>query len=205
MGVEVHLGAIVTGIDAGGIDTRSSDPVLARIPAVTKVWAAGVEASPLGRLLADGTGAQLDRAGRVMVGEDCTLPGRPEIFVIGDLMSLDKLHGVAEVAMQSGRHAAETIKRRLAGDEAARRFRYRDLGSMATISRFRAIAAFGPVRAWGLLGWVLWLVVHLMFLTGFKSRIAVLSNWGISFIGRGRPQRVITAQQIFATTGPDRR
>jgi len=198
LGVEVHLGAKVTNVDATGIETDSSEPALRRIDAMTKIWAAGVAASPLGRLVAEATGASVDRAGRVQVEPDCTIPRHPEIFVVGDMMSLDQLPGVAEVAMQSGRHAAQTIRRRLHGDTTARPFRYHDLGSMATISRFRAIAVLGPVRASGFIGWLLWLFVHLMFLTGFKSRVAVLFNWLIAFIGHGRPQRAITAQQVFA-------
>lgn len=198
MGVEVRLGVMVTGVDATGVDTNGDEPGLRRIEAMTKVWAAGVQASGLGRLLAERAGAEVDRAGRVTVNPDCTLPGHPEIFVVGDLMALDDLTGVAEVAMQSGRHAARTVLRRLSGDTTARRFRYHDLGSMATVSRFRAIAAIGPVRASGFVGWLLWLLVHLMFLTGFKNRVAVLFNWLIAFVGRGRPQRVITTQQVFA-------
>ncbi len=198
LGVEVHLGAMVTSVDATGIETSSSEPGLQRIGAMTKIWAAGVEASPLGRLVAEATGASVDRAGRVQVRPDCALPGHPEIFVVGDMMSLDQLPGVAEVAMQSGRHAAKTIRRRLQGDTTERPFRYHDYGSMATISRFRAIAALGPIRASGFTGWLMWLFVHLMFLTGFKNRLAVLFNWLIAFIGRGRPQRAITAQQVFA-------
>jgi NADH:quinone reductase (non-electrogenic) len=198
MGVEVHLGIKVTNVDASGVETDASDPALRRIGAITKIWAAGVEASPLAKLVADATGASVDRSGRVQVRPDCTLPGHPEIFVVGDMMSLDELPGVAEVAMQSGRHAAKTIRRRLGGDMTEQLFRYHDLGTMATISRFRAIAAVGPVRASGFIGWLMWLFVHLMFLTGFKNRIAVLFNWLIAFIGRGRPQRAITAQQVFA-------
>lgn len=197
MGVEVVLGVKVTGVDEGGVDTDADDPALRRIEARTKVWAAGVEASPLGRILAAETDTETDRAGRVRVLPDCTVPGHPEIFVVGDLMSLDKLPGVAEVAMQSGRHAAETIRRRLRGDTTARPFRYRDMGVMATISRFRAIASIGPVRATGFTGWLLWLLVHLMFLTGFKNRVAVVFNWLIAFIGHGRPQRAITLGQVF--------
>lgn len=197
LGVEVHLDTPVTGVDADGVDTGSHDPALARIEAATKVWAAGVEASPLGRMLAARTGVELDRSGRVKVCPDCTLPGHPEIFVVGDLMSLG-LPGVAEVAMQSGVHAAATIERRLHGDTRALAFRYRDLGTMATVARFRAIAVIGPVRAWGFAGWLLWLLVHLAFLTGFKNRVAVLANWTIAFIGRGRPQRAITEQQVQA-------
>ena len=149
---------------------NSSDPALQRIEAATKFWAAGVEASPLGRLVAEAAGAEIDRAGRVKVEADCTLPGHPEVFIVGDLMSLDGLPGVAQVAIQSGRHAAETIFRRIAGDTTRRPFRYRDLGTMATISRFRAIAVRGRLRASGFFAWISWLVVHLVALTGFKNR-----------------------------------
>jgi NADH dehydrogenase len=198
VGVEIHVGAMVTGVDAGGIDINAADPRVGGIDAATKIWAAGVEAASLGRMVADAAGAHVDRAGRVPVQPDCTLPGHPEVFVVADLMSLDRLPGVAEVAMQSGRHAAQTIARRLCGDATPRPFRYRDLGTMASIARFRAVATIGPFRAWGFAGWVLWLFVHLMVLIGFKNRVAVLFNWTIAFIGRGRPQRVITAQQVLA-------
>jgi NADH:ubiquinone reductase (H+-translocating) len=133
----------------------------------------------------------------VSVLPDCTLPGRPEVFVIGDMMSLDELPGVAEVAMQQGLHASSTIKRRLSGKE-AKPFRYRDLGSMATISRFRAVVSFRGVRLSGFLGWLAWLFVHLAFLTGFKNRLAIIPRWAFTFIGNGRPQRTITMQQVVA-------
>jgi NADH dehydrogenase len=197
MGVEIHLGAMVTAVDQRGIDTNATDPRLKRIPAATKIWAAGVEASPLGRTVARAAGTEVDRAGRVQVRPDCTLPGYPEVFVIGDLMSLDHLPGLAQVAIQSGRHAASTIVRRLNGDKTGRPFRYRDRGMMATVSRFQAIALIGRVRVSGFLGWLMWLGIHLYALTGFKNRVAVLANWGVAFLGRGRPQRVITAQQVF--------
>ena len=197
MGVEIHVGTMVTGVDGRGVDTNSSDRHVRRIEAATKVWAAGVQASPLGRLLAEKAGATLDRAGRVKVASDCSLPGHPEVFVIGDLMSLDNLPSVAQVAIQSGRHAAHTLLRRLEGDTTRRPFRYRDLGSMATISRLRAIAVLGRLRLAGFPAWVLWLVVHLGTLTGFKNRLAVLFNWTVAFLGRGRAQRAITAQQVF--------
>ena len=122
----------------------------------------------------------------------------PEVFVVGDLMSLDGLPGVAQVAIQSGRHAAATVIRRLHGDVAERPFRYRDRGTMATVSRFDAIASVGPLRMSGLVAWLLWLAVHLVALTGFKHRIAVLFNWAIAFVGNTRPQRAITTQQVFA-------
>jgi NADH dehydrogenase len=200
LGVEVQLGRLVTGVDVGGLDVVDRDTSASRIEAYTKVWAAGVQASPLGSLLGEQSGAKVDRAGRVQVLPDCTLPGHPEVFAIGDLMSLDRLPGVSEVAMQSGVHAARTIMRRLQGDKHERPFRYRDLGSMATISRFRAVASIGPIRVAGFVGWLMWLVVHLAFLTGFKNRFAAVLNWAVAFLGRGRRQRTITEQQVFART-----
>jgi len=197
MGVEVYVGTRVTRVDERGLATNSADPQLQWIEAAVKFWAAGVQASPLGRLLAEAAGAKVDRAGRVEVEPDCTLPHYPEVFVIGDLMSLDDLPGVAQVAIQSGSHAARTIVRRIAGDNTRRPFRYRDRGTMATISRLRAIAAIGPLRVSGFPAWLLWLVVHLAALTGFKNRLSVLFNWGIAFLSQGRPQRVATAQQVF--------
>ena len=197
MEVEIHLGTRVIDVDQRGIDTNSADPQLAHIEAATKFWAAGVQASPLGRLLAKAASVEVDGAGRVKVQSDCTLPSHPEVFVIGDLMSLDNLPGMAQVAIQSGRHAALTITRRIAGDIAQRPFRYRDRGTLATISRY-AIAALGPLRVSGFLGWLLWLVIHLGALTGFENRVSVLLSWTIAFLGHARRQRVITAQQVFA-------
>jgi NADH dehydrogenase len=198
LGVELHLGVAVTGVDPRGIDTNANDPGLTRIDAATKIWAAGVEASPVGRLVARAAGAETDRSGRVKVRPDCTLPGYPEVFVIGDLMSLNGLPGLAQVAIQSGRHAAATIVHRLGGDHTPWPFEYRDRGTMATVSRFQAIAAIGLVDVSGFFGWLLWLAVHLFTLTGFKNRVAVLGNWIIAFLGRGRPQRAITKQQVFS-------
>ena len=136
-------------------------------------------------------------AGRVKVNSDLTLPGHPQVFVVGDLMSLDGLPGVAQVAIQSGRHAAATIKRRLAGDAGSRPFRYRDRGSLATISRFRAVGSIGRLRVAGFPAWLLWLLVHLVWLTGFKNRVLVLAHWTIAFLSRGRAERAITEQQVF--------
>jgi NADH dehydrogenase len=198
LGVEMHLGARVTAVDPRGVDIDANDPQLKRIDAATKIWAAGVAASPLGRMGAGAAGAEIDRAGRVQVQPDCTLPGHPEVFVIGDLMNLDRLPGLAQVAIQSGRHAATTIVHRLGGDTSQRPFRYRDRGTMATVSRFQAIASVGRLQTSGFVAWLLWLAVHLYALTGFKNRIVVLANWLVAFLGRGRPQRVITAQQVFA-------
>jgi NADH:ubiquinone reductase (H+-translocating) len=200
LGIETQLGTRVTGVDELGLDVIRPDGSFVRIEARTKVWAAGVKASALGKQLAEQSGAAIDRSGRVAVLPDCTLPGHPEVFVVGDLMSLNHLPGVAEVAMQSGRHAARTIVHRLRGTEETDDFRYHDLGTMATISRFRAVASLGPIRIGGALAWLLWLVVHLAFLTGFKNRVATLARWAIAFLGRGRPERTITEQQVFART-----
>jgi NADH:ubiquinone reductase (H+-translocating) len=195
LGVEVRLGTRVVGVDEAGLDVERG-----RIEARTKIWAAGVQASPLGRMLAERNGSAVDRAGRVQVHEDCSLAGHPEVFVVGDLMALDGLPGVAEVAMQSGAHAARTGVCGLKGRQ-AEPFRYRDLGTMATISRFRAVATVGGLQFAGLVGWLLWLVVHLAFLTGFKNRISAVANWAVAFLGRGRRQRTITKQQVLARTG----
>ena len=197
IGVEVHLSTSVTHVDERGLITNAADASLRRIEAATKVWAAGVEASPLGRLLAAAAGAELDRAGRVKVEDDCTLPDHPEVFVIGDLMNLGGLPGVSQVAIQSGCHAADTIRRRLEGDRTRSPFRYRNFGTMATISRFRALAAIGRVHLAGFPAWVLWLIVHLGALTGFKHRLSVFFNWIVALLGGGRAERVITLQQVF--------
>ena len=161
LGVELHLNTKVTAVDEQGVNTNSTDPRVQRIEAATKIWAAGVQASPLGSLLAKAPGVELDPVGRVKVEADCTLLGHPEVFVIGDLMSLDNLPGVTQVAIQSGGHSAQTIIRRLAGDTTRRPFRYRDVGRLAMIARFRAVAVVGGLAASGLPAWVLWLLVSL--------------------------------------------
>jgi NADH:ubiquinone reductase (H+-translocating) len=200
LGVEVRLGALVTGVDENGLDIKLKDGSTDRIEARTKIWAAGVQASPLGALLGEKSGAGVDRAGRVSVQPDCTLPGHPEVFVIGDMMSLDQLPGLAEVAMQSGIYSSRTIVRRLAGHSAQRRFHYRDLGTMSTIARGRAVVSIGRVRVTGLVGWLMWLFVHLVMLTGFRNRLSALASWAVAFLGRGRGQRTITEQQVLART-----
>jgi NADH dehydrogenase len=133
------------------------------------------------------------------VHPDCSLPGRPEVFVVGDLMALDGLPGLAEVAMQSGHHAARTIVRGMRG-QPPQPFHYRDLGTMSTIARFRAVATIGRLQISGFVGWLMWLVVHLAFLTGFKNRVSAVANWAVAFLGRGRRQRTITKQQTLART-----
>jgi NADH dehydrogenase FAD-containing subunit len=169
-----------------------------RLDAMTKIWSAGVQASPLGSMLAAQAGVEPTRTGQVPVERDYTLPEHPEVFVVGDLMALDRLPGLPEVATKSGRHAASEIRRRLGGNEQPRPFQYRELGSLAAVSRYYAIGERRRARVWGFVGWLFWLVVHLTFLTGFKNRVSALFHCTISFFGRSRPERTITAQQIFA-------
>ncbi|HXM58715.1 MAG TPA: NAD(P)/FAD-dependent oxidoreductase [Candidatus Dormibacteraeota bacterium] len=194
MGVELHMGCLATAVDGRGLDVRSSDGSVTRHEARTILWTAGVAASPLGRVLAEAAGASTDRAGRVEVLPDCTVPGRPEVFVIGDLMSLDHLPGVAEVAMQSGLHAARTIRRRLAG-RPTKPFHYVDMGSMAYVGRRHAVVEFRGLRLSGFLGWLMWLAVHLTFLTGFMNRVGAMLNWSAALTG-ARRFRILDASAV---------
>ena len=197
IGVEVQLGANVVGVDATGIDIEDAQG-RRRIESVCKVWAAGVSASPLGAMLAAQSGAGLDRAGRIEVQPDLTLPGHPEVFVVGDMIALGGLPGVSQVAIQGARYAARQITARLAGKADGQPFEYHDKGSMATISRFSAVASIGRIRLSGFTAWLLWLGVHLFYLIGFKNRVTTLLHWAVSFVGRGRSERTVTQQQIFA-------
>jgi len=199
----VVVGAGATGVGLAGqiaeLAPKTLRSNLRRIdPSQARVVLVGVHAAPLGRTLARADGIDLDRGGRIKVMPDCSLPGHAEVFVVGDMMSLNRLPGVAEVAMQSGRHAAAVIDRRVQGKSEARPFTYRDLGTLASISRSYAVAQRGRARLWGLPAWLLWLFVHLTFLTGFKNRVSTQFHWVISFIGRGRAERTITLQQIPA-------
>ena len=198
LGVEVMLGAMVTDVDERGLEYQLKDGSKHRIEAVTKVWAAGVQASPLGRLLAEQSGAKLDRAGRIGVNPDLTLPGHPEVFVVGDMIALDNLPGVAQVAIQGAKYAAKEIRNRIEGKPAQGPFSYWDKGSMATISRFSAVAMIGKLRFTGFIAWLMWLGLHLVYITGFKNQLTALLHWAVSFIGRGRSERTATEQQIFA-------
>jgi NADH dehydrogenase len=196
-GVEVQLGAMVTDVDADGIEIKDADGQVRRINAATKIWAAGVQASPLGRLLGEQSGAEVDRAGRVAVQPDLTLPGHPEVHVVGDMIALNKLPGVAQVAIQGARYAADAIKRRIAGRAPKGPFEYHDKGSMATISRFHAVVDLGKLKFEGFVAWLMWLALHLFYIVGFKSRITTVLHWLVSFLGRGRSQRVATQQQVY--------
>ena len=201
IGVDVELNAKVVGVDNTGVDIIDADGKERRIRSRCKVWAAGVSASPLGRQLAEQSGGEVDRAGRVKVNPDLTLPGHPEVFVVGDMMALNNLPGVAQVAMQGGKYVAGQITRRLRGEPPGEPFKYFDKGSMATISRFHAVASVGErVHLAGFFAWLMWLAVHVMYLIGFKNRLTTMLHWAVSFIFRGRSQRTTTRQQIVART-----
>ncbi|CAN5395409.1 NAD(P)/FAD-dependent oxidoreductase [soil metagenome] len=197
MGVDVRLGAMVTDVDELGLVYKQRDGAIHRIESVTKVWAAGVTASPLAKDLADQVGLEVDRGGRIPVKPDLTLPGHPEVFVLGDMIALDDLPGVAQTAIQTARHAAAQIERELAGEPVSEDFKYFDKGNMATIARFRAIAEVGPIKVTGFLAWAMWLVIHLFYIIGFKSQVTMLLHWAVTFLGRDRAQRTITEQQVF--------
>jgi NADH dehydrogenase len=188
LGVDVRLNALVTGVDAHGVTLKSGE----RIEAATILWAAGVQASPLGRTL----GTELDRAGRVVVNPDLSVPGHPNVFVAGDLAALNgkdgkQLPGVAQVAMQQGRAAAKNIVRRVAA-EPTEPFRYKDLGNMATIGRNRAVADIHGIRLHGFIAWVIWLTIHLVNLIGFRNRFVVMTQWVWSYFTFYRRVRLIT-------------
>lgn len=198
LGVEVMLGGMVTEVDERGLEVKFKDGRVERINSVAKIWAAGVQANPLGKTLSEQTGAPLDRAGRIAVNPDLTLPGHPEVFVVGDMIALDNLPGVAQVAIQGAKYAAKEITHRLEGKAPQPPFKYFDKGSMAIISRFRAVAMVGKVRITGILAWLMWLGVHLVYLTGFKNQVSALMRWAITFVSNNRSERTTTEQQIFA-------
>ncbi len=188
LGVEIRLNALVTGVDERGLTLKSGD----RIEAATRLWAAGVQASPLGR----GLGVEVDRAGRVLVSPDLSIPGHPNVFVAGDLAALNgkdgkQLPGVAQVAMQQGRAAAKNIVRSVAGESTAP-FRYKDLGNMATIGRNRAVADIHGIHLHGFIAWVIWLTIHLINLIGFRNRFVVMTQWIWSYLTFYRRVRLIT-------------
>ncbi len=196
LGVEQHMGSIVTHVDEGYVLVRAHDGTQTRYDAGTVLWTAGVEAPPVAEALAAATGAQRDRAGRILVEKNLTIPDHPEISVLGDMMSLDKLPGVAEVAMQSGLYAGNRVRRRISGDVEEKPFRYHDLGSAAYISRGQAVVSAGPLQVGGFAGWVMWLFIHIAFLTGFRNRVGALFTWWFAFTRDIRRERTFTTQQI---------
>ncbi|OBI43691.1 NADH dehydrogenase [Mycobacterium kyorinense] len=202
MGVEIQLGAMVTAVDYQGIAVKDKDGAERRIECACKVWAAGVQASPLGKMLAEQSdGTEVDRAGRVVVESDLTVKGHPYVFVVGDLMSVPGVPGMAQGAIQGATYATKCIKRALKDrDDPAQRapFKYFDKGSMATVSRYSAVAQVGKLEFGGFLAWLAWLVLHLYYLVGHKNRFTAVVAWAVSFLGRGRGQMAITSQMIYA-------
>jgi NADH:ubiquinone reductase (H+-translocating) len=198
LGVTPVLGSTVVDVDEAGVTIEGADGERQRIPARTVVWAAGVTASGLATALAELTGAEQDRAGRVTVEADLSLPGHPEVLAIGDMVRVRgrdgeavTLPGVAPVAMQQGRYAAKAVRARLEG-RTAPPFRYLDKGNLATIGRAAAVADVKGIKLSGLVAWFTWLVVHLFYLVGFQNRLLVLIRWTFSFATRGRGARLIS-------------
>jgi NADH:ubiquinone reductase (H+-translocating) len=207
LGVEIQLNAMVTNVDYMGITIKDKDGAERRIQCACKVWSAGVQASPLGKMIAQQSdGTETDRAGRVIVEPDLTVKGHPNVFVVGDLMSVPGVPGMAQGAMQGASYATTLVKRSLKGhdDPAARTpFKYRDKGSMATVSRFSAVARVGKLEFGGFIAWLAWLVLHLVYLVGFKNRFTTLIAWFITFISHSRGQLAITSQMIYARVAMD--
>ena len=205
MGVEVKLNTMVTNVDYMGLTVKEKDGAERRIDCACKVWSAGVQASPLGRILADQSdGTECDRAGRVMVEPDLTVKGHPDVFVVGDLMNVPGVPGQAQGAIQGAVYATNQIKAGLKGDPTTRKpFKYRDKGSMATISRFNAVCQIGKLEFSGFLAWLAWLGLHLYYLVGGRNRLIAVISWFITFLGRGRGQMAITERWVFARRAMD--
>jgi NADH:ubiquinone reductase (H+-translocating) len=204
LGVTVRTGGLVTGVAAHEVTVRFGDDEQV-FAARTVLWAAGVAASPLGKVVADATGAKLDRGGRLMVEPDLSLPGHAEIFVIGDLASFshqtgEPLPGLAPVAMQQGTYLAKVLRRRREG-KTLRPFHYFDRGVMATIGRAKAVADVRGFRFSGLLAWLAWLFIHLMFIIQFQSRVLILIQWAWNYTTRNSPARLITGREPFTLAG----
>lgn len=202
LGVEIQLGAMVTDVDRNGITVKRNDGTVDRIECATKVWSAGVAASPLGKILADQSGAEVDRAGRVKVLPDLTIPGHPNVFAVGDMALVDGVPGQAQGAIQGARYAARLVNAELKGaDPTAREpFKYFDKGSMATVARYSAVAKVGPLEFGGFIAWLAWLFLHLIYLVGFRARLTTAVSWIGTFLGSQRGQLTITEQQAYART-----
>jgi NADH dehydrogenase len=206
LGVTPLLENSVTSIDEETVTTKGADGSLTSHPARTVIWAAGVVPSALARLLAESAGAEVDHAGRLIVEEDLSLRGHPEISALGDMVAVrrgdhvETLPGLAPVAMQQGRQAARNVLARIAGERPSR-FRYRDKGNLATIGRARAVADIKGIHLSGTIAWLTWLGVHLWYLVGFENRILVLTRWGFKFFAHGRAARLISAPEWSADRG----
>jgi NADH:ubiquinone reductase (H+-translocating) len=201
LGVELHMGSIVTEADLGSICVKDSGGNVTRHEVGTILWTAGVQAPPLAETVAKAAGAEQDRAGRLLCGQDLSLPGHPEIMVTGDMMCLDKLPGVAEVAMQTGLYAARRIRHLARGETYDKPFRYLDLGSAAYISRGRAVVSAFKLNFGGFLGWWVWLFIHIGFLTGYRNRVGAVLGWWFAFTRDLRRERTFTVDDIAVPSG----
>ncbi|AEI09355.1 NADH dehydrogenase [Corynebacterium resistens DSM 45100] len=202
MGVEVVLNSMVTDVTREGVkfkDMKTNEETF--VPSYAKIWSAGVAASPLGKHIAEQLGVEVDRAGRVPVNRDLTVGEDRNVFIIGDMMSLDRLPGVAQVAMQGGQYAARTIIDEVengTSPEARKPFDYFDKGSMAIVSRFNAVVKMNKAEVSGFVGWIMWLVLHLLYMVGFRNRAVAAFSWGLNSVSRRRWQLVATRQQLHA-------
>ncbi len=208
LGVRVITGVRVTSVDNGGVLYQKSDGSSAHIAAKTVLWAGGVTVNTFGRKLAERTQAPTDRNGRIQVLPDLTVPGFPEIFVVGDLATVNgkdgkPLPGVAQVAMQGGAYAARVIRRRMAGaTEAPKPFHYFDKGDLAVIGRGRAVARIFGLKLWGPLAWLVWVFIHLLYLVRFQSRVVVFVQWGFEYLTFSRGARLITGTAVTDSITP---
>src|SRR5579859_2857777 len=196
LGVELHMGSIVTHVDRNGLEVKDHDGNVTRYQAANVLWTAGVEAPPLATAVAKATGAEQDRAGRLVCGPDLSLPGHPDILVTGDMMSLDKLPGVAEVAMQTGLYAGRRISREALGQTYDKPFTYHDLGSAAYISRGKAVVSAFKMNFGGFAGWWVWLFIHIGFLTGYRNRVGAVLGWWFAFTRDVRRERTFTIDDM---------
>jgi NADH:ubiquinone reductase (H+-translocating) len=201
LGVELHMGSIVTEADLTSLQVKDHDGNVTRHQVGTILWTAGVAAPPLATAVAKATGAEQDRAGRLLCGKDLSLAGHPEILVTGDVMCLDKLPGVAEVAMQTGLYAARKIGHLARGEQFDKPFRYHDLGSAAYISRGRAVVSAFGLNFGGFFGWWVWLFIHIGFLTGYRNRVGAILGWWFAFTRDLRRERTFTVDDTPVASG----
>ncbi len=207
LGVEIQVGATVVDVDRDGLTVRDSDGTTRRIESTCKIWSAGVAASPLGAQIAEQASAEVDRAGRVKVLPDLTIAGYPNVFLIGDMAAVPGVPGMAQGAIQGAKYAARAIKADLKVANPNVRapfhhairdpFRYVDKGSMATVSRFSAVAKIGRLEISGFAAWVAWLLLHLVYLVGFKSKLTTAISWTVTFLTKNRGQLTITERQAI--------
>lgn len=204
LGVTMRTRTMVTDIDADGVTIRGTEGAeTSRIPARTVLWAAGVAVGRFGKAVAEATGAPTDRVGRILVNPDLTIPGYPDIWVVGDLAAAEwspgqMVPGVAQGGIQGGRYAARSIVARRDGVTIPD-FEFKDLGELATIGRLRAVADFRMVRVSGFPAWFLWLAIHIFWLIGLQNRFLVMTRWAWSFLSRGRGSRLITGLRTHSS------